>query len=61
MKKTPYPIVDITGGLNVDRDPTMLLDKESPNLRNVRFSQGILKKDVGMNLFGSGLPLLSKR
>ena len=51
MKKQPYPIVDLTGGLNVDKDPTMLLDKESPASRNIRFSQGVLKKDVGFDEF----------
>ena len=57
MRKQPYPIVDITGGLSVEKDPMMILDKESPNLKNVRFSEGVMKKDVGFIEFGVGLPL----
>jgi len=52
MKKQPYPISQLTGGLNVAVDAAFLTDKESPNLKMVRFHKGLLKKDVGFSSFG---------
>lgn len=57
MKKQPYPIVELTGGLNVAKDAMFILDKESPELVNVRIHEGMIKKDLGYHEFGTGLPL----
>lgn len=57
MRKKPYPVTDLTGGLNVSRDSLFLLDKESPNMINTRISKGMLRKDVGATLFSNDLPL----
>lgn len=56
MKKRPYPITDMTGGINTNRDPILLQDKESPNAVCVRIEDGIIKKDMGWTALG--LPLL---
>lgn len=56
-RKQPYPITQITGGLNVNVDATFLVDKESPDLINVRFDKGLIKKDLAFANFGTGLPL----
>lgn len=61
MKKQPYPIANLTGGLNVNIDPTLLTDIESPDIREVYFDKGLLKKDFGKQLFGGpilGTPML---
>ena len=57
MRKQPYPISDLTGGMNVSKDAVYLIDKMSPHIKGARFSQGILKKDFGWHTFGTGLPL----
>ena len=56
MKKVPYPITDLTGGINVSKDPLYLTDKESVDMQCVRMYKGIIKKDLGWKTFG--LPLL---
>lgn len=61
MRKKPYPITDITGGLNVTIDSVYLTDKESPNIKLCRFEGGVLYKDFGKKTFGKkvlGVPLL---
>lgn len=60
MRKKPYPITQLTGGLNISVDAVYLTDKQSPNLRLVRFHEGVLKKDYGLNTFSSvtGRPML---
>jgi len=45
MRRKPYPVTELTGGLQVSRDALLILDKESPNILNCRFDEGILKKD----------------
>lgn len=57
MRKKPYPIQQLTGGLNVSVDPVFLADTASPNLKNVYFDKGLVKKDYSIPTFGSGLPL----
>jgi hypothetical protein len=59
MRKQPYPILDLTGGINLEKDPFFLIDKQSPNLINLRLSKGLLRKDVAWegNEFGSNIPL----
>lgn len=57
MKKKPYPVMKVTGGLDVSVDPIYLVDKASPSLNNIRFHQGLLKKDLGWVELGSNLPL----
>lgn len=56
-RKQPYPVLQMTGGLNVNIDPTFLVDKESPDLLNVRFDKGLIRKDLAFSNFGTGLPL----
>jgi len=57
LRKKPYPITQLTGGLDVSVEPIFLIDKASPNLQNCRFQGSIIKKDVGLSNFGTGLPL----
>lgn len=60
-RKKPYPITDLTGGLNVSKDPLYLLDKENPVLLCARFDKGLLKKDMGWAEFGTpllGVPMM---
>ena len=57
MRRQPYPISDLTGGMDVSKDAVYLVDKMSPHVKGARFSQGILKKDFGWHTFGTGLPL----
>ena len=60
MRKQPYPIAKITGGLKVDLDPLFISNTDSPNLLNCRFEKGLVKKDFGMRIFGNqvlGVPL----
>lgn len=61
MKKKPYPLTDLTGGLNVAKDPVFLLDTESPNILCARIDKGLVKKDMGWYAFGApllGIPML---
>lgn len=57
MKKQPYPVAQLTGGVVTDLDATFLVDQNSPYLRGVRFENGLIKKAYGRGTFGSGLPL----
>lgn len=61
MKKQPYPVAQLTGGLDVSIDATFLVDKASPDLRNIYYDQGLIKKGLGWLQFGvtssDGLPL----
>jgi hypothetical protein len=61
MKKQPYPIAQLTGGLDVSVDPVFLMDKASPFIHNVWLHKGLVKKGLGRAVFGtvsgSGLPL----
>ena len=57
MKKQPYPVAQLTGGLDVSVDGVFLVDKNSPYLRNVRFDKGLIRKGLGWVQFGTGLPL----
>lgn len=59
MKKQPYPILELTGGLNVSKDPMLLMDKENPRIYGMRHHEGFLKKDVGMHSFATleGIPM----
>src|SRR4030042_456859 len=47
MRRKPYPIFDITKGLDVSVIPLFLTDGASPNLNCIRFHKGIIKKDLG--------------
>jgi len=55
MKKQPYPITNLTGGLNVAVDPTFLEDKDSPEILEVLYDKGLLKKDFGKVALGTAL------
>jgi len=56
VKKQPYPITNLTGGLNVNVDAAFLQDSESPDVSEVLYKEGLLTKDKGKIAFG--LPLL---
>ena len=53
MKRQPYPVAQLTGGLDVSVDAVFLVDKSSPYLRNVRFDKGLIKKGLGWVAFGT--------
>ena len=42
MRKKPYPVTDLTGGINVNMDPAYLEDKENPSLICARYDKGLL-------------------
>ena len=52
-RRKPMPATDLTGGLNLGKDPIYLTDKESPNLLLVRFHKGLIKKMWGQGAFAS--------
>lgn len=45
-------MVELTGGLNLDKDPIYITDKQSPNLSMIRFHKGLVKKLFGFDNFG---------
>lgn len=53
MKRKPYPVSSITGGLVTNLDPILLTDTQSPNLSLVKFHKGILRKMWGFSSFAS--------
>ena len=53
MRRKPYPMTELLGGMSVDLDPLFLTDQESPNLKMCRFDKHILKKDYAWKSFGS--------
>jgi len=57
MRKQPYPIAQLTGGLDVSVDPVFLLDKASPNVENIRIDKALIKKGLGLKAFSTDLPL----
>jgi hypothetical protein len=64
QRKQPYPITDLTGGINVGKDPIYIGDGESTNMRYCRFEGGVVYKDFGKSTFGTkvlGTPLLIKK
>jgi len=61
MRKQPYPIANLTGGLKVDLDAILIEDKNNPSVQEVYYDKGILKKEFGKRLFGGdllGTPML---
>jgi len=56
MRKQAYPLTQLTGGLDVSKDPIYLPDPNSPNVLGLRFDKGVVKKDWGYSTLG--LPLL---
>ena len=57
MRKKAHLVAGLVQGLNVSLDPSLIKDTESPNLKEVRFDHGLVRKELGSSLFGSGLPL----
>lgn len=53
MRKRPYPVTQLTKGLDVSVDASFLTDQDSPNLEMVRFHRGLVKKDLGFKAFAS--------
>jgi hypothetical protein len=45
MRKKPYPITDLSGGLVTNRDALLLQDSQSSDNQWVRFDKGIIKKE----------------
>jgi hypothetical protein len=58
MKKKPYPLTDLTGGLVTNKDPILLQDKFATETQWVIFEKGIVKKDFAWITHGSvtGVP-----
>jgi len=61
QRKQAYPVAQLTGGVDISVDAAFLVDKASPDLRNVRYDQGLIRKGLGWKQFGTvaadGLPL----
>lgn len=57
MNRKPYPITDLTGGIQVSLDPLLLVDRQAVNCSNCRFEFGLLKKDWAWIPF-SALPVV---
>ena len=55
MRRQPHPVVSPTGGLDVSLDPVFLTDQKSPNLREVYYHKGIVKKEFGFLTFSDTL------
>ena len=51
MKKQPYPITELTGGLDTSKDAMLITDSSSPNVSRIRFRKGLLEKDTGFTTF----------
>lgn len=49
MRRKPYPIVELTGGLNVSLEPIHIQDSESVNLSLVRYHKKTIKKDFAFS------------
>lgn len=60
MRRKPYPVSQLTGGLNVSVDAVFLTDKQSPNLKMVRFDKGVIKKDLGFTSYGNCQVLVNR-
>lgn len=61
MRRKPYPITDLTGGINVGKDPVYIENKSATNLICARYDKGIIKKDWGWTEFGTillGTPMM---
>lgn len=55
MRRKPYPIPNLTGGLNVGQDPVYLEDKDSPDQRLVRYYQQRVCKDYELSALTASL------
>ena len=44
-------MTQLTGGLDVSIDPIFLMDKQSPNLRNIRLHKSMIRKELGWATF----------
>jgi len=53
MKKKPYPITLLTGGLVKNPDPLYITDNQSPNVTNIRYHKGIVKRDFTPTSLGN--------
>ena len=53
MKRKPYPLTDLTGGLDVSAVPYLLTNQASPYNNECWFDQGILKKLPGTTVFSA--------
>ena len=51
LRRKPYPVVNITGGINVGKDPLYIQDSSSPDLTLVRYHKGVIKKDFLLQAF----------
>lgn len=63
MKKQPYPLIKLTGGLNVSAEPSLLEDTDNPEILQVIHDKGLVKKDSEYTALGLpvlGVPLLQE-
>lgn len=49
----PYPIAQLTKGLDVAVDATLIADQSAVNAMNLRYDRGLIKKDLGWAPFGA--------
>lgn len=53
MRKQPYPITQLAGGINSSVDPLFLKDSESPDAQTARLNKKVLTKNFGFGTFGT--------
>lgn len=53
LNRRPYPITNLTGGLNVSKDPLYIQDSESANTELTRYHKGIVKKEFALSSFSN--------
>lgn len=53
MKRQSQPIISPITGLDLSKDPALIVDTSSIDMDNVRFHKGVIKKEKGLSSFGS--------
>lgn len=60
LRRMPYPVTNLTGGLNVSVDAVFLADSNSPDLNNIRFDRGLVKNEKGFSAFLADVPAAAR-
>lgn len=53
LNRRPYPITELTGGLNVGKDPLYIQNSESSNIELARYHKGVVGKDFALSNFSN--------
>lgn len=53
LRRKPHSIASPVAGLDTSKDAALITDHSSPNIRNVRFDRGVVRKDLGANVFNA--------